>query len=174
MMGGGTGSKGRNRLLSSIPQIAAIFILFASFASGKLNFFLLLYLCVHYMNLAALSTCVFVLALYTGSHFRFGTISWRNMQTSSSQVTITMNLAFRRDYSWGQFFDESYSPGIIDGNGFPDGFLTDVFTFPEGTDYVGQTSNPWYIKFPVGRNFLGLDLAGSAYGSGPLGYYQVR
>lgn len=56
-------------------------------------------------------------SLVSGSHFRYGTLSYRPLDLLSDpeddyngmqNVEIRFNAAFRRDYKWGRFFNEEY------------------------------------------------------------------
>lgn len=118
--------------------------------------------------------------ILTGTHFRFGTIYYESL--SSSEARFTIDLAFRRDYTWSIFFDEAYTAEIDPATGFPTNFVTgSSFTFPETdglgnpVDYTGQTpgTSPYFLRFPVGMTFLGNDLVGGYYGSNPaVGMYS--
>uniref|UniRef100_A0A061RH69 Uncharacterized protein n=1 Tax=Tetraselmis sp. GSL018 TaxID=582737 RepID=A0A061RH69_9CHLO len=70
-----------------------------------------------------LLACLIVIQSASGTHFRYGTISWIISQSTRDyysqlpvDVTICnkftvefdMKLAFRRDYTWGAFFNESW------------------------------------------------------------------
>uniref|UniRef100_A0A7S0WPQ0 Uncharacterized protein n=1 Tax=Pyramimonas obovata TaxID=1411642 RepID=A0A7S0WPQ0_9CHLO len=116
-----------------------------------------------------------------GSHFRYGTMSWRPITSADTASGVTdadairrtvafdFKAAYRRDYEWGKFFREQYQsslPGAawIDGGScfteascsrVNSGDETKIFLFPEtGVDY----SN-WKVKLAVGRSYFTLNVS---------------
>eukprot|EP00899_Mesostigma_viride_P026947 jgi/Mesvir1/7437/Mv19218-RA.1 len=120
----------------------------------------------------ALVVLVAVTQLASATHFRYGTISWEPEPADSpdylgtNTVRFTFQAAFRRDYDWGRYFDEMWSPngGLtwftaddasattttphqiapVNSNGRPWQNFND-----ENVDYA-SASNPYLLRFPVG------------------------
>mmetsp|Transcript_58508 Transcript_58508/g.186434 ORF Transcript_58508/g.186434 Transcript_58508/m.186434 type:complete len:219 (+) Transcript_58508:253-909(+) len=108
-----------------------------------------------------------VLALSSGSHFRYGTISWvpcSNSQASSQCPRISGGIdvsgrsaefefqaAFRRNYNWGQYFGEEWSTDGVTFTADPWLTMTDQSIVYDGFDEsTGTSLNPYTVKFPVG------------------------
>ena len=131
--------------------------------------------------------------LRAGTHFRYGTISWiprrcdaaintdprlNPDQESSADncspiaaggvfVEFTVKLAFRRDYTWGEFFGERWTdqgnnpnPTYFDKDG-----AQNFQTFNSGFSYdAAFAAGNWKIKFPPGysSNYQPIPLAAMA------------
>jgi hypothetical protein len=84
-----------------------------------------------------------------------------NCESGKPLIDFTVRLAFRRDYTWGEFFGEKWT-NVLDGNDEPDFTQVDsatnfqTFDLPDGnsvptTFYQTQFDQGlWHISFPSG------------------------
>eukprot|EP00239_Pterosperma_sp_CCMP1384_P011772 CAMPEP_0197863746 /NCGR_PEP_ID=MMETSP1438-20131217/41443_1 /TAXON_ID=1461541 /ORGANISM="Pterosperma sp., Strain CCMP1384" /LENGTH=593 /DNA_ID=CAMNT_0043481761 /DNA_START=146 /DNA_END=1924 /DNA_ORIENTATION=+ len=111
------------------------------------------------------SILVLVLGLFisqaSGSHFRYGTLSYEptaTFQGSKQEVEIGFRAAYRRDYSWGSYFQESWAqktdglaPVDADfstaGNSNPQYDAPDPYTLDSNNN--GIDNEAFYIRFPA-------------------------
>jgi len=138
--------------------------------------------------LLLLATLLLASNLVSGSHFRYGTMSWRPIDATDTQVgqailadpelvrhtvAFEFKAAYRRDYEWGKFFREQYRPPAVGGGDqvWKDGGSC----YTEDSCSVLGISNPsdymlfpffgsqlfyvgWEIKLAVGRSYFELNV----------------
>ncbi|KAK3287761.1 hypothetical protein CYMTET_4743 [Cymbomonas tetramitiformis] len=131
----------------------------------------------HGPGLLLVGLCLVVLpSVVEGSHFRYGTISWRPVNYQENIVEFSFEVAYRRNFEWGKFFREQWAAGPTDNPQWVDGGSCftqssclyrdtepqpphDYYQFFDdpATDYTFNGLGGWYIKLAVGRSYYLID-----------------